>query len=269
MTTYKLLIPTILTLFFCTSALRAQPFDSLGATLVLPVEARLASADHLGQVYVVNAAGVLEKYAPDGRLLSRYTNNRLGALRALDVSNPLKTLLWFADFRTVVYLDRSLTPLGELNLIEAGFPEVRTVAWAADGNLWIYDEAAFRLRKITPEGMQRYESQELNLLFPDRLQIVCLRDDGARVFAADPLQGVVVFDVFAQYSRQLALKGVKNFQLLGDELVYCADGWLHREDLRAFRSRRSALPAHAGADVWLGAGRLLASAAGKTFVWSF
>lgn len=174
-----------------------------------------AAGDALGQVYLLDAQNAVEKYAAhDRRRLSRYTNNRLGRATALDATNPLKLLVWYADFRTVVLLDRSLTPLGaELSLIQAGFPEVRTVATAADGNLWLYDEVAFKLRKIRPDGTPIFESQDLNLLFPTRLQLTCLRDDGNRLVAADSTLGLLVFDNYAQFQKQISVRGVGDFLL--------------------------------------------------------
>lgn len=251
----------------------AQPADSFRLSLTLPLSARFATVDNLGNLYTVSTANAVEKYASDGRLLARYTNNRLGAAHRVDVSNPLKVLVWFADFRTVVFLDRSLTPLGELRLMEAGYPDVRTVAAAADGNLWLYDETAFRLRKITPDGVQLFESQELNLFFSERLSIACLRDDGVRTVAADTTQGLLLFDVYGQFSKILPLPGVEDFQLTGDEISYCRAGVLLQQSLVGLAPARArSLPVEArapGNRVWWSAGLLLVQSGGKLLVFTF
>ena len=75
---------------FATTALAQR--DSFVAVLSLPVQARCAEADQFGNVYVLTTANALEKYAPDGRLLTRYSNNRLGPAARVDVSNPLKVM---------------------------------------------------------------------------------------------------------------------------------------------------------------------------------
>ena len=91
-------------------ALQAQPSDTLVVQRSLPLSARRATTDQLGNLYLVTTGNALEKYTPEGLFLTRFTNNRLGAIQSVDVSNPLKVLVWYADFRTVVFLDRSLTP---------------------------------------------------------------------------------------------------------------------------------------------------------------
>lgn len=172
--------------------------DSFVEVMYLPGGTRFATADNLGNVYRITASNTVEKYAPNGRMLSQFSSNRLGQASSIDVSNPMKTLIWYADFKTVLFLDRSLTALGELNLLQAGFPEVRTVASARDGNIWIYDEALFRLRKVTPAGDQLFESVNLGQLNPFRLAITWMEESDTRLFAAEAQNGIMVFDAFAQ-----------------------------------------------------------------------
>ncbi|MEQ1746240.1 MAG: hypothetical protein ABMA02_12500 [Saprospiraceae bacterium] len=240
-------------------AASAPPPDSFVLLETLPVRARFATADNLGNVYLVTAQNALEKYAPGGRLLARYSNNRLGQAAWLDVSNPMKVLAWYADFRTVVFLDRSLTLLGEINLIGAGYPEVYTVAAAADGNLWLYDEVAFQLKKTTPEGITLFESQALNLIQSERIAVAAIRDDGTQVLAADPALGVLCFDVYGQFQRILPWRGISSFVLAQNRLEHLANGVLHLEDLQALAAREIPLPDSAkepGAQVWAAPKRL-------------
>lgn len=246
--------------------------DSLRLERSLPVTARFATTDNLGNLYLISPKNILEKYAPDNRLLSRYSNNRLGTAVWLDVTNPLKVLVWYADFRTVVFLDRNFTQTAELNLISAGYPEVRTVAAAADGNMWLYDEVAFQLKKISPDGQTRFESQALNLIQADRLNIHTIRDNGREVFAAEPDQGILCFDNYAQYQRTLDWKNIASFTLEGNQLSYCRDSSLHLEQLPGFVSRQIALPAsarQAGAPYWLSAGRLLVQNGALLEIWTW
>ena len=206
---------------FPASASAQKTPDSLRLIQTLSVDARYAVADNLSNIYLITPGNAVEKYAPDGRLLARYTNNRLSRAGLLDVSNPLNVLVWYPDFRTAVFLDRSLTALGELNLIGAGYPEVRHIAASQDGNIWIYDEVNFRLVKITPEGEKRFESQAMNQLEPAPRSISCLRENNDRVYLADSTQGIFAFDLFAQFDRFWSpLHPVKDFQAAGDELHY-------------------------------------------------
>ncbi len=253
------------------AGLRAQvPADSFTLVSTFRVQSRFATADHLGNIYVLTPQNALEKYAPDGRLLARYTNNRLGAATAVDPANPLKILVWYADFRTVVFLDRNLTAMGTLNLISAGFPDVRTISGAADGNLWVYDEANFQLRKITPAGEPLFESQRLNQLYPGRIVITCVRDNGNEVLASDPQWGILWFDVYGQFQKLLPWTDISTFTLSQSQLQYCSGEQLHIEQLQAFASRIRPLPASAlqsELQSWLAPGILLVQNGDLLEVW--
>ncbi len=222
----------------------SQTPDSLRLLQTLPVKATFAATDNLSNVYLITPENAIEKYAPDGRRLTRYSNNRLGNPTQLDVSNPLKVLVWYADFRMVLFLDRSLTELGNLSLITVGYPEVRAVASAQDGNLWLYDEVNFRLVKITPEGEKRYESQSMNLLEATPNRPSCLRESNDRVYLADSTQGIFVFDLFAQFDRLLVPQHpVTDFQIVDNQIHYLADGKIVAEHLQVRASRESAISA--------------------------
>lgn len=223
---------------FPQSVISQAPADTLRLLYSLPVKAAFATLDNLSNLYVITPDNAIEKYAPDGRRLARYTNNRLGQAVRLDVSNPLKVLVWYADFRTALFLDRSLTDLGALNLIAAGYPEVRTVAAALDGNMWLYDEVNFRLVKITPEGGKRYESQVMNLLEPTPNRPSCIREGDDRVWMADSVQGIFAFDLFAQFDRTFAPQHpLTEFQIVDDQMHYLAGGKIIEEHLRVRASR--------------------------------
>ena len=261
------LLRSLTVILFCVWAagLRAQDAtpDTARWLRTLPVKAVSATADNLLNLYVITPENAVEKYAPDGRRLARYTNNRLGRASRLDASNPLKVLVWYADFRTAVFLDRSLTALGELNLIDAGYPEVRTVAAAQDGNLWIYDEVNFRLLKIDPgttEGSKRYESQDLNLLQPAPARPAFLQEYNDRVYMADSTRGIFIFDLFAQFERLMVpLYPVKEFQAIDNQVHYIAGNKIVREHLAVRTDRETLLPdaATRGKTVMLSQGGVL------------
>ncbi len=241
----RLFADILVLLFWVTPGTIEAQQDSLRLLLSLPVEARYAVADHLSNVYAITADNVIEKYTADGRLLARYSNNRLGQAALLDVSNPLKVMVWYADSRTTLFLDRSLTALGELSLINAGYPDVRALAASQDGNIWIYDDANFRLLKIGPDGEKKYESQAMNMSGQAPRAFDCLREYNDQVFLADSTQGVFIFDAFAQFSRLFVpLQPVKNFQVVDDQIHYLSGTKLIEERIQVRADREIEVSQH-------------------------
>lgn len=252
----------------CAQSARPQG-DSLQLRFSLPTTARYAAADLLSNTYIITALNAVEKYNSDGRLLARYTDNRRGQAAWIDVSNPLKILVWYADFRTVLFLDRSLTELGEVNLIQAGYPDVRIVAAAQDGNLWLYDEVNFRLLKITPDGEKRAESQSLNLLEYTPRQAAMLRENDNRVWMADPAAGIGVFNIFGQFEQARKLgQDVFDFQVIDNQFSYLSDSSIVSERWPLPEQTEVALPAPLRPCLkWLGRQRLFVQKEGKLEVY--
>lgn len=182
----------------------------LDSLLAIPVSARFATADHLGQVYLISEQNFFEKYSPEGRLLARFSQNRLGAATFADVSNPLKIILFYSDFRVAVLLDRNLVELGRLDFEALGLPMIRLVASSQDGNLWVYDEVNFQLKKVAAaDGSVLFESPPMNFLAARApARTVSLFESGNSVFLVDGEQGVFQFDFFGQFLRLVLASGL-------------------------------------------------------------
>jgi len=208
----------------------------------IPESAHFVAGDHFANTYLLHGFEV-EKYDSTGRFVSRYSTNRLGMPAFLDASNPLKILVWYSDFQTAVFLDRNLTELGRLSLAEAGYPAVRTLASSADGNLWVYDESTAHMIKLSTAGEKLMESQPLNLEFYQRFAPACIRDDGGQgVYLSDPLQGVAIFDPFAQMDKTLLLKGLTRFEVENGTLYFADQAGIHIENWRGGYSKTILLP---------------------------
>jgi len=238
----------------------AKAQDTCVYLFTVPQNAHFATADHLANSYLLRGFEV-EKYDSTGRFVSRYSNNRLGTPAFLDASNPLKILVWYADYHTAVFLDRNLTELGRLNLLQNGFPAVRRIAMAADGNLWAYDEASSHLFKLTTSGEKLLESQPLNLEFAQRFAPTCIRDDGGQgVYISDPTQSIAAFDPYAQFDKILPFNGVANFEMIEGVLYFTEPGGIRAEALRGFSSRRISFSSQMlakGITFWLSKRRML------------
>lgn len=251
------------------SAAFAQQPDSLQLVTAFPLAARFVCADKLGNVYCITTGNHIEKHAPDGRLLAQYSNNRLGAPVLLDVSNPLKVLVWYQAFGVIQLLDRNMTELGALNLNAAGYPDVRTVASAQDGNLWFYDEIGFKLHKISPEGTELLESQPMNMALEQKINLRALSDDGARVFALDTLLGMLVFNPYAQFQYVIKEATGQDFQVEQNRLFLLQNAQLLLLDFLSPKKQFLKLPDTANAHAWMGPRRLMVTKNGICQVYAF
>ncbi|MDZ4680759.1 MAG: hypothetical protein SH848_15475 [Saprospiraceae bacterium] len=206
--------------------------------------------DHLLQSYLLTPSQELIKYGPDGVEQFRYNNRRLGMLARVDASNPFNLLLYYPDYQTALTLDRTLNKTGEWSLLSFGFLSVPVVATSADNQLWLYDAADQRLKKIGADGVVLVQSDNLMQVLGYSLQPSCLLDRGNLIYLSDPARGIIVFDAIGQYHVTIALPEIAEFQMLHEDgvIYYQKEGALWQHDPRISQSGVLPLPRSFGSE---------------------
>ena len=69
-----------------------------------------------------------------------YTNTQLGIITSIDITNPMKILVFYQNFNTIVILDNRLNELTDsINLSEESFGKnVALATVSSNNNLWLY-----------------------------------------------------------------------------------------------------------------------------------
>ena len=109
----------ILTVLLCAcSIVRAQTTDTFFVFNKVAGEQLIDfTVDNLGNLYLVNNTGQIKKVSPTGDSIAVFNNVRqYGKIYEMDVTNPLKVLLYFRDFGTIVVLDRFLSTRSTIDL---------------------------------------------------------------------------------------------------------------------------------------------------------
>ena len=220
----------------------AQQDSSYTLLRSMASEAKSFTTDKLQQSYLINSKNQITKYSAAGQEVFNYNNNTLGNLHVLDATNPFNLLLYYPDFQTVITLDRTLNETGEINLFDLDIINVPAIASSNDNNVWIYDDAAFKLKKIDQSGQVLVESDDLSLLLGQAPRPIQIKARENWVYMNDPDLGILIFDGFAQYHKQLDLKNVTSFQLIGEQLIYAQAGKYYNFNLKSFLTKPVLLP---------------------------
>lgn len=194
-------------------------FGSFSLINTYDTKANNIAVDNFGSFYTASNNGVL-KFSSDGKFLYRYEEFKYGKIGMIDVSNPMKMLVYFPDFSTVVTLDRFLAQLNTYNFFDLGYQNISAVASSTDGRIWFYDNTDFKLKKIDESGKVFRESQQLNVVLEQAPNPNFMIERDNKVYLNDPNIGIIVFDIFGSYEKTIPLKGLKKFQILQDQIVY-------------------------------------------------
>ena len=111
--------------------------------------------DILGNIYLITEkTNTLKKIKSNGDSIAIFNDvKKYGNPSLIDVSNPLKTLVYYQNFTTVVILDRVLSLRNSINFRKENIFKVRTLTTSYDNNIRIYDEQDAKLKKIDDDGI--------------------------------------------------------------------------------------------------------------------
>jgi len=219
-------IGSLLFLLFCLNLSFAQGLDDFILKNSFAAEAQELYADPLGSFYLVNKKRSITKYSADGKLLFRYSNNRLGDIGWMDVSDPFHLQLYFPDFRTLVLLDNDLGELESYDLQELGLYDSPAAGLSYDNNFWLFDNNTGQVKKINQHGEILLESDNLFYELKETPKPFRLLETKRYVLLMDKLQGTFVFDQFGKYLRKLKQQIPSHFQIRNDRIIYFDQGKL-------------------------------------------
>lgn len=185
---------------------------------------RYFTADHLGNYYLISRSHELIKYDVSGQWVGNYRQQVLGPLEAVDVFNPLQLLLFYPELATLVQLDNMLYPTNQFQLEAVKLSTRSLVCRSFDNNFWLYDERAFRLRKIALDLRQVVEGEWLQNQFRGSIKPNYLLEHNEQLFLNEPNLGILVFDLYGKWVRTLPIMGLDRLDAQGEFLYYCKAG---------------------------------------------
>lgn len=237
-TAKRFMVSCLLCPMSCVLFISATSFSLVNSYLT---KANVIAVDNFSNFYSTSNTGVL-KFSPDGKFLYRYEEFRYGKIGMIDVNNPLKILVFYPDFMTVVILDRFLAPLNTYNFFEFGYQNIPAIASSTDGKIWFYDNVDFKLKKINETGKVILESQQLNVLLEKAPNPNFMVESDNKIYMNDSSVGIMVFDIFGSYSKTIPLKGLKKFQVLQDQIIYFDNNQLNSYNSTTMELKSLPLP---------------------------
>jgi hypothetical protein len=193
------------------------------------------SVDNLGNIYVINRDNQLKKLSPRGDSLAVFNDvRRYGNIGSIDVTNPLKILIYYRDFTTIVELDRFLNLINTIDLRAQNILQAKAVGLAYDNNIWVFDELDARLKRIGDDGTLQDQSTDFRQLFDTVPDPALVLDRDGLVYLYDTTRGVYIFDHYGTLKTHLDFAGWKDFEVIGKNM-------LGRDETKFYRYQQASL----------------------------
>lgn len=201
-----------------------------------------AAVDNFDNLYVISTSGQLKKYSAGGDSVAVYNQVRnFGAITSMDVSNPLKLLLFYKDFSTVVVLDRLLAARATLDLRKFAVYQPTAIGLSYDNNMWVFDAFDNRLKKFDEQGNKLLETTDLRNVFPDAITPSRITNDNGFVYLYDRT-GIYVFDNYGTYKKRIPAEEPGSSTVFGDIVIKSAKDRLKFYNVKTFIERSISLP---------------------------
>ncbi|MBE2230513.1 MAG: hypothetical protein IAE96_07725 [Chitinophagaceae bacterium] len=227
----------VLGLLLCLSAVGVFAQADTGFHLLRRLEGDISAftVDNLDNVYILNSRNQVKKYTASGDSAAIFNDIRkYGRASLLDVSNPLKVLLYYPDYATVVMLDRFLNPVNTVDLRKSNIYQAKAIAQSYDNKIWVYDEVENKLKKIGEDGALLQETADFRLLLDKSLNPVKIADVNQYVYLCDTLAGIWVFDYFGYLKNSIQIRQWQNLKIT-DRFIYGSKAdTLYRYELKSF-----------------------------------
>jgi hypothetical protein len=241
------------------------PFLCFGAFVAMPLVAKPQSdsafqfiktikgsftylnVDNLDNIFLITKNNQLKKLNANGDSVAVFNDvKKYGNPDYVDVTNPLKSLLYYKNYSTVVTLDRLLTVRNTVNLRKQNIFYVNTVTLSYDNNMWLFDEEDYRLKKIDEEGKLLQSSTDWRMLFDTVPAPVKIIDRDNFVYLYDPAKGFYIFDYYGGFKNRLAFLNWTNVEVNGTTVYGFEDTRLYSYQLRSLQLKEYKLPAFFG-----------------------
>lgn len=179
-----------------------------------------AAIDKLDNLYIISSTGQIKKFGAKGDSVGVFNGIRnYGKLYSIDVTNPLRPLLFYKDFSNVVVLDRFLANRAAINLRQFNILQPSAIGLSYDNNIWVFDQYDFKLKKINEAGDLLLQTDDFRTLFNQNFAPQKIINDNGLVYLADSASGIFVFDNYGTYKRKIVLKDWQTVDVWNDMII--------------------------------------------------
>lgn len=224
---YIYLLPLLLLLPLTTLAVQDTTLQ-LKLTKVVAGSYTGFYVDNFSNIYLLTKTNQVKKLNDKYDSVAVFNDvRRYGDIYSIDVTNPLKIVVYYRDFNTILILDRFLNTRNTIDLRKSGILQVKAVAQSYDNNYWLFDELDNKIKKIDDNGNILLESADFRVLFSEQYDPTQIIDNDGLLYLYDVKNGWLVFDYYGALKQRIQVKGWKDAQVAAANVQGRDDTYLY------------------------------------------
>lgn len=196
-------------------------------------------ADNLGNIYLISANNQIKKINENLDSVTVFNDvRRYGDIYSMDVNNPLKIIVYYRDFTTILVLDRFLNIRNTIDVRNAGILQAKAVAQSYDNNYWVFDELNSKIKKIDDNGNVLLESPDFRVLFSFEFIPQQIIDADGALYLYDAKKGWLIFDYYGAYKKHIDVTGWKDVKASKNALTGVDSNYLYSINSNTFGEQK-------------------------------
>ncbi len=223
-------------LFMC------QPVVEFTKTLSLKAKVSQIELDASGNIYLIEDAKA-SMYSPEGKLEYWYRNMYTKSLHSIDISNPEKILLFYKEDQKITLINQYFKSIPKpFFLNEKGYENISMACTSSDGSIWVFDQSARQLIKLTDQGGFITQSGTFSDKITSDFSPVFMKEYKGLLYLTDPRMGIFVFNQIGEYQETLPVLNVNHFRIESGLLYFIRDGKAETYNLKSGAEKKYDMP---------------------------
>ena len=205
-------------LFMC------QPVVDYTQILALKAKVSQIEVDASRNIFLIEDAKI-SMYSPVGKLEYWYSNMYTKNLHSMDILNPEKILLFYKEDQKITLITQHFKVIPEpFYLNDKGYKDITMACTSTDGNIWVFDQSALQLIKLTDQGDFITQSEQFTDKRFSGFAPVFMKEYKGSLYLTDPKMGILIFNQIGEYQETLPLLNVNHFRIESGLLYYLRKG---------------------------------------------
>jgi hypothetical protein len=223
---------TISVLVFALFTFSFSADEELKNLFTIKSTADFFTTDNLGNTYLVKGEEI-KKYSQTGDLVKIFSNKTVGKITSIDVTNPLRILVFYKDFATILIIDDLLSQNGDpMNLQDYSLEQSDVICTSFNNGIWFFNRENMELVRLNESFKPVVNTGNLNRLLGTDLKPNFMIEHNGYIFLNNPLEGSLIFDIYGTYFKTIPVKGLQHFQVKDNFMFYYLDGILKSYNIK-------------------------------------
>jgi hypothetical protein len=204
--------------------------------------AKMAQLDNFGNLFIITPANDVLKFNPQGKFLWNYSNKSFGDVSQIDVTDPLRVILYYQIFQQIVVLNNNLSEISNFSFNQNPDVQITQIASANNNGFWVYDQINRELKKLTNIFIDDIKSGNLYQRNGIDMDAIYMLTDEQYVYLNDKKTGVRIFDRFGNFYKTAVVYPTKDFEVNNNDISYFDNGSLMKYNYLTFKLEKITLP---------------------------